>query len=87
MFANPDAPPSLAKLSGELSMVLSLVQDADTTPTPQAATASDRCTQALAEILKRWNDLKAKELKSVNEQLRQASLPPIGLEKEQAIAP
>jgi hypothetical protein len=59
-----------------------LVQGAEMTPTLQALTALDISTKALAELFTRWSDLKTKELKSVNEKLRQANLPALNLEME-----
>ena len=84
MFRSDDAPPTLARLSGDLSAVMNLVQGADMPPTKQAMAAFDSSTKSLSELLTRWNDLKTKELKSVNEKLQQANLPAIALEREPA---
>jgi photosystem II stability/assembly factor-like uncharacterized protein len=80
MTRNEDAPPTLGRLSGELSAVMNLVQGADMTPTTQAIVAFDTSTKALAELMTRWTDLKTKELQSINEKLRQANLPMIVLD-------
>lgn len=80
MIRNEDAPPTLAKLSGDLSALMNLVQGADMTPTTQAMAAFDTASKALAELKTRWIDLKTKELKAVNEKLRQANLPALVLE-------
>jgi hypothetical protein len=77
---NVDTRPTLARLSGDLSAVMSIVQGVDRIPTTQAMAAAETSTQALSELLTRWNDLKTKELKSVNEKLRQANLPAIILD-------
>jgi photosystem II stability/assembly factor-like uncharacterized protein len=82
LIRNEDARPTLGKLSGDLSAVMGLVQGADMTPTSQAMAAFERSSQALSELRTRWIDLKTKELKSVNEKLRQANLPVIDLEME-----
>jgi photosystem II stability/assembly factor-like uncharacterized protein len=79
---NEDARPTFARLSGDLSAVMRLVQGADIPPTLQAMAAFDISTKALAELFTRWIDLKTKELKSVNEKLRQDNLPAINLEME-----
>jgi photosystem II stability/assembly factor-like uncharacterized protein len=82
LIRNENAQPTLAKLSGDLSVVMRLVQGADMPPTVQAMAAFDIATRAIAELFTRWNDLKTKDLKSVNEKLRQANLPAISLEME-----
>jgi photosystem II stability/assembly factor-like uncharacterized protein len=73
---------TLAKLSGDLSAVMSLVQGVDWIPTTQAMAAAETSIQTLSELLTRWNDLRTKELKSVNEKLRQANQPAIILDTE-----
>ena len=87
MFRSDDAPPTLAKLSGDLSALMNLVQGADRPPTTQAMAAFDISAKSLSELLTRWDDLQTKELKSVNEKLRQANLPAILLEMEQSKSP
>jgi hypothetical protein len=82
LVQSEDAPPTLARLSGELSAVMNLVQGADRAPTTQARTALDTSTKTLAELMTRWSDLKTKELTSVNEKLRQANLAAIVLDRE-----
>jgi hypothetical protein len=82
LIRNEDARPTLAKLSGDFSAVMRLVQGADMTPTVQAMAAFDITSKALSELFTRWIDLKTKELKSVNEKLRQANIPTIVLEME-----
>jgi hypothetical protein len=73
-----DAPPTLARVSSELNAVMQLLQEADMTPTTQAVAAADRSVKALADLLKRWNELKDKDLKDLNDQLRKSNLPAIG---------
>lgn len=80
LVRNPDARPTLARLSGDLSTVMNLVQGADAPPTTQAIAALDATSKALSELMTRWIDLKTKELKSVNEKLQQANLPAIALQ-------
>ncbi len=77
-----DTRPTLAKLSGDLSAVMSLVQGADAAPTTQAIAASDTSSKALSELMSRWIELKTKELNTVNKKLRQANLPAIVLEMD-----
>jgi hypothetical protein len=80
MFRSEDTPPTLARISGDLGAVMSLVQGADQAPTTQALAAFDTSIKTLSELLARWTDLKTKELKSVNEKLQQANLPVIILD-------
>jgi hypothetical protein len=75
----PDGPRerSLAGLAGELQRLLDVLQGADVAPTTQAVTACEETQKALRELQGRWGELSDKELKAVNEQLRQADLPPL----------
>jgi photosystem II stability/assembly factor-like uncharacterized protein len=66
---------SLSRLSGDLNSLLSLLQGSDTQPTTQAAAASDEAQKSLAALLARWNEIKDKDVKTLNEQLGQANLP------------
>jgi hypothetical protein len=74
--------PTLAGLSGELGALLRILQGADATPTTQAVAACGDAQQALVRLLGRWDELKGKELKALNEQLRKAGLPPLTTEKK-----
>jgi photosystem II stability/assembly factor-like uncharacterized protein len=69
--------PSLNRLTGELGSLLDLLQEADAIPTSQAVAAAGETGQALAKLLSRWRDLQDKDIKTLNEQLRQARLPPL----------
>jgi len=64
----------LARLAGELLSIMNLVEGADVTPTTQAVAASEALQKSLAEALSSWSEIKNKEVKSINEQLRQAGL-------------
>jgi photosystem II stability/assembly factor-like uncharacterized protein len=67
--------PSLSRLNGELGLLLSLFQEADALPTTQAVTSAGEVQQTLTQVLARWNELQNKDVKTLNEQLRQAKLP------------
>jgi photosystem II stability/assembly factor-like uncharacterized protein/lysophospholipase L1-like esterase len=82
MMRSEDARPTFARVSGELSALMNLVQGADMSPTTQAIAAFDLSSKTLAELLARWTDLKTKELPAVNGKLRQAKLSEISLEME-----
>ena len=66
---------NFTRLSTTLESLLELFQSVDALPTTQGAAASADLQQKFAETLARWNELKTKDLKTLNEQLRQASLP------------
>jgi hypothetical protein len=66
----------LTKLHAAFAAMLELFQSADAAPTTQARAASGELQNALTKLLTRWNELRTKELKALNEQLRQANLPP-----------
>ena len=56
---------------------MNLVDGADLSPTTQAVAASDALQKSLADALSNWSEVKNRDLKSLNEQLRQAGLPAI----------
>ncbi|HTF37927.1 MAG TPA: glycoside hydrolase, partial [Blastocatellia bacterium] len=67
--------PSLSVVSGELLGLMGLVEGADVTPTTQAVAASEQVQKTLAGVLSRWNEIKDKDVKALNEQLGKAGLP------------
>ncbi|HKE05680.1 MAG TPA: glycoside hydrolase, partial [Blastocatellia bacterium] len=69
----------LARLASDLLSIMNLVEGADVTPTTQAVAASEAAQKSLAEALSSWSEIKDKDVKSINEQLRQAGLPAIGI--------
>jgi photosystem II stability/assembly factor-like uncharacterized protein len=69
----------LSRLASELLSVMNLVEGADTAPTTQAVAASDALQKSLADALSSWSEIKNKDVKSINDQLRQAGLPAITL--------
>jgi hypothetical protein len=68
---------SLARLADELQRLLSILQDTDATPTPQAVKACAATRKALDDLLARRDELLDKEVKALNERLRKADLPPL----------
>ena len=58
---------------------MNLVEGADVTPTTQAVATSEALQKSLAEALSSWAEIRDKDVKSINEQLRQAGLPAIGM--------
>src|SRR5205085_2576351 len=69
----------LTRLNAAFGTLLDALQEADATPTTQAVAASDEYQRALVTLLQRWRDLKTKDVPALNEQLRAANLPPLGL--------
>jgi photosystem II stability/assembly factor-like uncharacterized protein len=68
---------NLTGSNGNFTSLLELLQGADATPTTQAVTALTEVEQSLSNLLARWNEVKSKDLASINELLRQANLPPL----------
>ncbi len=58
---------------------MNLVEGADATPTTQVVAASEALQKSLADALSSWSEIKNKDVKSLNEQLRQAGLTLIAL--------
>jgi len=73
--AGDTRPMDLTRLANTLESLLELFQGVDAGPTTQGAAASAEWQQNFTETLRRWDDLKTKDLNSLNDQLRQASLP------------
>jgi photosystem II stability/assembly factor-like uncharacterized protein len=73
-FAASGGEDSLTRLNFELNLLLARVEQADATPTTPAVEASQKLQQALDAVLGRWDNLKAQDLKALNEVLRKAKL-------------
>jgi hypothetical protein len=69
--------PTLARLAGELQRLLEILQGADTDPTTQVVDACGEAQKGLRTLLERWQELTGREVKAVNERLRQAGLVPL----------
>jgi len=69
--------PSLSRMSGELLGSMGLVEGADVAPTTQAVAAARQIQSSLDQILARWSEAKDKDVKTLNEQLVRAGLPPL----------
>jgi photosystem II stability/assembly factor-like uncharacterized protein len=66
--------PGLGRLAGELGRLLSVLQGPDAAPTSQAVAACGEKQKELQDLLKRWRDLNAVDVRALNERLRQAGL-------------
>jgi hypothetical protein len=69
----------LGGLTEEMLQLLEVLQGADAAPTTQAVTACGQMDQTLARLLSRWSELRSKDIKALNQELRQANLPPLTL--------
>lgn len=69
--------PTFNRLNGQFLSLMNLVEGADVTPTTQAQSAFTDSQKALNELLSRWREMKEKDVKSINDQLRGANLPAI----------
>jgi photosystem II stability/assembly factor-like uncharacterized protein len=67
----------LARLNSGLSTLLAIVDSADAAPTTQAVATLTEVQRALDEQLAQWADLRNKDLPALNQQLKQAGVPPI----------
>ena len=69
--------PSLGRLAGDLNAIMRIAEGADAMPTSQAIAAYDESQKSLNELLTRWDEMKGKDVSSLNEKLRRANLPPL----------
>src|SRR6185436_9505314 len=67
--------PNLSRVSAELSGLMELLEGADVPPTTQAVAASEQVRRTFEQVLARWGEIKDKDVKALNEQLRKAGLP------------
>ncbi|HXZ12190.1 MAG TPA: glycoside hydrolase [Candidatus Sulfotelmatobacter sp.] len=66
-----------AKLNGALLQLLTAVDSADAAPTETAQTTFAEVKLTLGEVTHAWEEVKAREIPSLNERLRGANLPAI----------
>ena len=76
-FGVSNREPGLAGLGNGFLSLMNLIDGADAMPTTQALKAVEDQQHALAELLARWEELKRKDLKALNDQLGKANLPAI----------
>ncbi len=69
--------PTLASVRNSLFEVFSVLQDADVTPTPQAAQAAPTLSQSTQNLLKQWDEIQKSELPQLKSQLGIAALPQV----------
>jgi hypothetical protein len=68
---------NLVRLNGELSGLYEVIEGADAAPTTQAVAAVAELQKALDSLLARWQELRSRDIPALNEQLKQANLPPL----------
>ncbi|HZY88659.1 MAG TPA: hypothetical protein VFE78_27800, partial [Gemmataceae bacterium] len=78
-FGNVGGEGSLTRLNFQLLALMALVEGADVPPTTQAVAASDEVRRSLAALLRTWGALKDRDLKALNDRLREAKLPAVSL--------
>ena len=67
-------------MRARLLMLLGILQEADVTPTTQAASAVPELEQAVRPLMQQWEAVKTQDLAALNAQLRNANLPELKLE-------
>ena len=75
-------PPTLGLMRARYLGLLGVLQEADVAPTTQAAAAVTELDQQLAPLLGSWQQIKAHDLPTLNQQLKSANLPELKLEAE-----
>ena len=68
-----------AKLNGALLQLLGVVDSADAAPTEPARRTFAEVQRSLADVTHQWEEVKARDIPSLNDRLRGASLPAIDL--------
>lgn len=76
-FGVSNREPGLAGIANGFLSLMNLLQGADAAPTTQAAAAVGDQTRTLKELLAKWEELKSKDVKSLNDQLSKANLPTV----------
>jgi hypothetical protein len=67
--------PSLGRASADLLHLLELLQGADVAPTSQAIAACEQAHKSLEGLLSRWQALREKDVKELDEKLRKSGQP------------
>jgi photosystem II stability/assembly factor-like uncharacterized protein len=73
-------PPTLGGLKTKFLTLFGVFQEADVAPSTQAAAAVGDLQRQLPPIMDRWNEVKAKDLPALNQQLKGMNLPELKLE-------
>jgi hypothetical protein len=73
--AVPAGNPTVASVGAQLTSTMTAAEDADAAPVGHVEETYDSAYRAFTDLFTRWNQIKAKDLPSLNEQLKQAQLP------------
>ncbi len=67
--------PNLTKINGAFGDILEQLQSTDVAPTMPTVASAAELQKVLTDVIASWNELKNKEVSSINAQLQQANLP------------
>jgi photosystem II stability/assembly factor-like uncharacterized protein len=70
---------SFAQLNGQFGQMLGIVDGADAAPTQTAQDTTGDLQRALSALQNQWDDIKARDISALDDQLRRANLPIINL--------
>ena len=70
---------TFARVAGEFSTIMNLVEGSDAAPTTQAVAAYTSARNSFASLMSRWTEIKGREVKELNARLREAKLPILSL--------
>jgi photosystem II stability/assembly factor-like uncharacterized protein len=70
---------SFAQLNGQFGQMLGAVDGADAAPTQTAQDTTGDLQRALSALQNQWDDIKARDISALDDQLRRANLPIINL--------
>jgi hypothetical protein len=70
---------SFAQLNGQFGQMLGIVDGADAAPTQTAQDTTGDLQRALSALQIQWDDIKARDISALDDQLRRANLPIINL--------
>ena len=76
-FGGSSREPGFAGLSFNFLGLMNLVEGADVAPTTQAIAAASELQKSLNALLARWDEVKTKDVKTLNDELRKVGLPAI----------
>ena len=74
-FGGSSREPGFAGLSTNFLGLMNMVEGADVAPTTQAIAASGELQKSLTTLLARWEEMKTKDVKTLNDRLRKAGKP------------
>ncbi len=78
-FGGSSREPGFTGLSVNFLGLMNLVEGADVAPTTQAIAASNELQKSLNALLVRWEEIKTKDVKTLNDELRKAGKPVISI--------